>query len=197
MQLNNKYYILRHGEALSNVKGIISSWPEKINNPLTENGVAQIEKVAQKLKNTYAEQGQSINLIFSSDLLRTEQTAEIIKKEIGIKIEFDERLREIDFGAFSSGPTAEFEKYFKNNLERIERAVPNGESYNDVFKRMADFFEEINKKYKDENILIVSHQAPLFLLEGYIKGFSVLETIEFFSEEGQMLYNGELRELIQ
>ena len=58
MKLNNKYYILRHGEAVSNVKDVISCWPEKFYNPLTPKGVAKIKKVAKELKN------KKIDLIF-------------------------------------------------------------------------------------------------------------------------------------
>ena len=48
--MHNKYFILRHGEAVSNEKGLISSWPEKFNNPLTIKGKKQIKKAAQESK---------------------------------------------------------------------------------------------------------------------------------------------------
>ncbi|MEK7658392.1 MAG: histidine phosphatase family protein [Patescibacteria group bacterium] len=188
MKLNNKYYVLRHGEALSNVKNIVSCWPEKFENSLTKNGISQIKIVAQELRN------KNINLVLASDLLRTKQTAEISGNILGIKPEYDKRLREIDFGILNGGLASDFEKYFKNYLERIDKATPEGENYKDVFKRVADFFKEINNKYKDKNILIISHQAPLFLLEGYMRGFSIEQTIENFPEE-KMLRNGELRGL--
>ena len=52
MNLNNKYYLLRHGEAISNAKNIISSWPEKFRNYLTGKGKEQINisaKISQLL----------------------------------------------------------------------------------------------------------------------------------------------------
>lgn len=189
MKLNNKYYILRHGEAISNVKDVVSCWPEKFENHLTEEGNNSVRRVVQELKT------KNINLIFVSDLVRTKETAEIAGNILGIKPEYDKRLREIDFGVFNSGPMANFEKYFKNKTDRINKASPGGEDYKGVFKRVADFFEEINNKYKGKNILIISHQAPLFLLEGYIRGFSISEIIENFPEE-KMLRKAELREII-
>ncbi len=188
MELNNKYYILRHGEALSNVKNIVSCWPEKFINHLTTEGNNSARRSAQELKT------KNINFIFASDLARTKETAEIAGDILGVKLEYDKRLREINFGIFNSGPTEKFEEYFKKKTDRMDKAAPGGENYKDVLKRVADFFEEINNKYKAQNILIISHQLPLFLLEGYAKGFSILETIEKIPEE-KLLREAELREL--
>ncbi len=85
MKLLNNYFILRHGEARSNRDGFLSSWPEKKHNPVTEKGKKQIQKVIPKLKK------EKIDLIFSSDLLRTKQTAQMVAKELGLKINFNTR----------------------------------------------------------------------------------------------------------
>ena len=50
MKLNNTYYILRHGEAVSNVKQVVSSWPEKFKNPLTQHGKEMVMAAAEMLK---------------------------------------------------------------------------------------------------------------------------------------------------
>ncbi len=188
MKLNNKYFILRHGEALSNVKEIVSSWPEKFKNQLTKNGVLQIKSAADELRE------KNIDLIFASPLLRTKQTAEIISKQLKIRVRFDKRLKEIAFGIFSGGPAKSFVNFFENRLERIKKGAPKGESYTDVSKRMILFFKETNNKYKGKNILIISHQAPLFLLEGYIMGLSTTEIIKKFPKE-RMLRKGQIKEL--
>ncbi len=172
MELNNKYYLLRHGEALSNVEKICSSWPEQFENPLTEHGVAMIEESAQKLKD------KKVDLIFASDLLRTKQTAEIVGKTLNLKPEFDARLREISFGIFNYRSVEDFEKHFGSQEERVKGKVPGGENYDEVLKRVYDFLMEIDVKYKGKTILIVSHQAPLLLLFGKVKGYSIVKSIE-------------------
>jgi broad specificity phosphatase PhoE len=194
MKLNNKYYILRHGEAESNVKDIVSCWPEKFRNHLTAQGNNSVRRAVQELKTLPAQAGKKINLIFSSDLMRAKETAEIAGDILEVAPIYDKRLREIDFGRFNSSPAAKFEEYFKNKTERVNKAVPEGENYQDVFKRVADFFGEINNKYKDKNILIIGHQLPLFFLEGFSKGFSLEETLKNIPEE-KMLNKAELREL--
>jgi len=188
LKLKNKYYILRHGEAKSNVKNIVSSWPEKFKNPLTKNGKEKVKETAKSLI------GKNIDLIFSSPLLRTKQTSEIVGKKLKVKVKIDKRLREIGFGTFNSGSIEKFTKYFENRLKRIKYNTPKGESYSDVSKRIIVFLKEKEKKYKNKNILIVSHQAPLFLLEGYVDGLSLKNIIEDFPQE-RMLHKAQLREL--
>jgi len=189
MKLNNKYYIMRHGQAMSNVKDIVSCMPEKFENLLTDVGKEAIRASAGKLIN------KKINLIIASPLLRTKQTSEIVGELLGVTPEFDERLREIGFGIYNSEPAKEFDKYFQNREQRVKMGAPEGgESYTDVFERVISLFEETNKKYKNKNILIISHQAPLFLLEGHLKGFSILKTVQEFPRE-RMLRVAEMREL--
>lgn len=171
MKLNNKYYILRHGEAMSNIKEICSSWPEKFKNPLTSFGRETIEKVAKKLEN------KKIDIIFTSPVLRAKETAGIIGKALHLSPKPDKRLREIGFGIFNGKPVDQFQGYFKNHNQKIRRRVPGGETYADVSRRAFVFFKEINKKHKGKIIIIVSHQAPLLLLLGKINGKSIKESI--------------------
>jgi len=186
MKLNNTYYILRHGEAVSNVKGFVSSWPEKNINPLTEVGTNQAKAVAREIMS------KNIELIFSSDVLRAKQTAEIIASRLKKKIKFDKRLREIDFGIFNSKPIADFIGHFASRKKRIKEKAPQGESYEDILKRIESFLRDIEKKYSNKKILIVSHQAPLFVLEGLFLGFSLEQSIDFFTDE-KLLSNCELK----
>lgn len=191
MKLNNKYYILRHGEAVSNVKNIISCWPEKFKNPLTNNGKEQIKKAARELKD------KNISLIFASPLLRTRQTADIVGKALKVKPKPDKRLREIGFGNLNSKTVEEFESHFKGLSERIKGRVHGGENYTEVSRRMFGFLKEINQKYKNKNILIVSHQAPLLLLRAKVKDVSILESIKRLEEifKEKRITKGELIEL--
>jgi len=189
MKLNNKYYILRHGEAVSNVRSVVSSSPEKFENPLTDKGKRQIIQVAQKLK------GKGIDLIFSSDLLRAKQTAEIIAKALKIAQKFDKRLREIGFGNFNGKPLVNFQRQFKNERERITKSVLKSETYEKVSKRMSGFLEDIDIKYKDKNILIVSHESPLWILRAKINKIPLLQSLKKAKKEGKRIHNGQVKEL--
>ena len=64
MKLNNKYYIMRHGQAISNAKAVCSCWPEKFHNPLTILGEEEVREAAEKLKKKLDLEGQTIDLIY-------------------------------------------------------------------------------------------------------------------------------------
>jgi isoleucyl-tRNA synthetase len=184
----NRYFILRHGESEMNVKDIlISKLPEKIPCPLTKKGRDQIKKVAKKLKK------EKIDLIFSSDLKRTKETAEILAKELGAKIIFDKRLRDIQFGIFEGKTLKEYRSFWKSYEERFKKAPKGGENYNQVKMRVYNFLKELEKKYSGKTILIVSHQRPLAMLEGATKGYSEKEYFEKI--EPKKLKKGEFREI--
>ena len=193
MQLNNKYYILRHGEAISNVKGIVSSWPEKFNNHLTLYGKEQIKKSAEKLKNLTVKADKKLDLIFSSDLLRAKQTAEIVSQRLKLKPKFDKRLREVGFGDLNGRPAEEL-LYLRFEEKRINHSFQKGESYESVLKRVFNFFKNTEKKYKGKSILIISHQCPLWILENRVNGFSLVEGLKK-NPENKKIGRGEIREL--
>lgn len=171
MELRNTYYLIRHGQALSNIDGFYSSWPEKINNPLTPKGRKDAEAAGEALKD------KNISYIFSSDLLRTKQTAEIIAQKLNLEVTFDIRLRELDFGIFNGKPAEYFDHYFKEETDRLERAVPEGETYLQVRERVLSFIEEIDKNYKG-NMLIVSHECPIWILKAVVKEVSMEDFVK-------------------
>jgi broad specificity phosphatase PhoE len=180
--MNNTYFILRHGETPYQLKKeeIIYPWPEPSPILLTEKGKKQIEYAAKKLES------KKIDLIFSSDIPRAKETAEIISKKIGIKPIFDSRIREIDQGIYKGKPTEEYEKDFSDRKQKFFNQPLNGESRQDCRRRMMSFLEEIDKKYKNKNILIISHGTPLYLLEGTVRGLKdekLLEKNKDFSLE--------------
>jgi isoleucyl-tRNA synthetase len=184
----NRYFIIRHGESEMNTKDtLISQLPEKIPCPLTEKGKEQILKAAKRLKK------ERIDLIISSDLLRTKQSAEILAKELKVKVIFDKRLRDIRFGIFEGKTEKEYHSFWKNYEERFTKAPAGGENYNQVKMRMYNFLKSLDKKYQNKTILIVSHQRPLAMLEGALKGYSIKEFFEKI--EPQTLKTGEIREI--
>ena len=173
--MRNKYFILRHGQTIHQTKkkGIIYGWPD--DNPpcgLTKYGRCQIKKIAKSLKK------KKINLIFSSDTLRTRQTAGIIAKQLNLKINHDKRLRDINCGIYQGKSVLRAWTYYKNPKLKFKKAPPKGESWLDCQNRMIDFLKEIDNKYRGKNILIVSHGDPLWLLEGWIRQWSQDQLLE-------------------
>ena len=183
----NKYFILRHGESECFKKHILSYKNKGAGCPLTEKGREQIKKAAQELKK------EKIDLIFSSDFLRTKQTAEIVSKEIGKKVKYDKRLIEVNIGVFDGENIKEYRRLFEGKIDKFNKRPPKGESYTDVKKRIYDFLKEVDKEYKNKNILIVSHGGPILMAESIVRGFSREEIVEHWKDK--RINVGELRRL--
>ena len=186
---NNNYILMRHTESLSNKKNFLSSYPEIKFNPLTRKGVLDAKRKARTLKKF------KIDLIFASPLTRTKQTAEIISQEIKSPIIFDFRLREIDLGVLNGRPYEDFDKYLADEItgkRDFEKKIENGESLDDVRKRVVEFILEVEKLYKGKNILIISHGAPLWLLEGEMLGIDKESLREFKIKSYEL---GEIRKV--
>ncbi len=173
----NTYIMMRHGESESNVKnnmhGVVSSRTDNADH-LTEKGKEQVYAAAEGLK------GHKIDYVFVSPFVRTKETLHILKEVLGFKdeqITFDKRLGEVDAGDFEGKPWDEYRRMFKDERQRFLEAIHGGESLLDVKNRMGDVIYELEEKYKDKKILIISHAASLWLLFALTKGFDVDESL--------------------
>lgn len=177
----NQYFVMRHGEAENNVKNIISSaMPEKKKLRLTLRGRAVAEKTAKQLKK------EKLDLIVASDFTRTKETAEIVSKITGTEIIFDPRLREII--GLDGERSQVVDTYVASPIERLTRKVPGGETLPELRARIFPTVEELEKKYRGKNILIVSHETPLWALWAASVGLSNDEMIKLRLKDVFMHY---------
>lgn len=156
----NRYFTMRHGEAQWNVKEVLDSYGEKENH-LTETGRMTVQMTAEKLRK------ERIDLIITSPLPRTRETAEIVRKEAGLPesaVMVDERLRETDLGIYSGRTQKEWQASYTTMAARFEKGPEGGESFTEVRRRVGEFLFEIERRYANKNILVVSHGNPLWLL---------------------------------
>lgn len=122
--------------------------------PLNESGRRQARALAERLR------GEEWDYIFSSDLSRAKETADLVAEALGLSVQTDERLREEGYGE-AEGTTKE---------ERISRwgsewkSLPLGiEDQESVTARGMSFIRDVSNRYPGKNILIVSHGALLGL----------------------------------
>lgn len=105
-----------------------------------------------------------IDRIYSSDLSRAKETAEIINENFGLDIVLDARLREINYGDLEGVPRPTLSQdvwdVFNNNPEKL-----NAEPIISVFNRIKSFFDELDY---DKNIIIVTHGGALRTIMYYI-----------------------------
>jgi isoleucyl-tRNA synthetase len=163
----NTYFVVRHGESDNNEKGIMSAKPTNPHH-LTAKGKTQAQDAAKWLKD------KKIDMIFVSPYVRTRETAEIIAKNINFdpkNILVADEIREYETGIWDGKVFADFQKEFAH-ADRFETAPQGGETYTELKKRMGDFIYGLEKKFSGKNILIVSHDSPLFLLKAVADGLN-------------------------
>jgi len=173
--MNNTYFVLRHGQTpyqTEEKRGMTYPWPEYTPVPLTGEGIEEAKKAAKKIKE------EGIDLIYSSDAFRTKKTAEIVAEETDSSVILDKRLRDINLGDFKGSPRENFYLFFSSQKERFSKAPLGGESWNDLKERMKGFLYDIDKKYKNKKILIVTHGDPIWILEGISRNLSNEELLE-------------------
>jgi len=161
----NRFFIARHGQAVSNTNGFLSSWPEKNGDVhLTDEGRAAVTATAEALKK------EGVDLIVSSDLNRTKQTAELIKEITGAELVFDPRLREMDFGVWNGKSETDYNAQFASLEQKMSTTIEGGESFTDVRARMIEAVTELDRTHQGKNIVLVSHGDPIWILETALTG---------------------------
>ena len=116
---------------------------------------------------------KKIDLIFASPLFRTQETAEIVRETLGLpknKLITEERIREIQTGVYNGRPVQEYRDFFSSIEEKMVKRPKDGENILDMKKRIAEFFYEIDAKYTNKNILIVTHEYGVWMSDAIAKG---------------------------
>ena len=162
----NNIFVMRHGEIPSNKDNLISA---DITKPegLTNDGKKQVKKTAESLKN------KKIDLVFISPFFRTKETAKIVSEVLHLKPEQiieDKRLVEVGATTFQGRPWSDVLNMYRDRKEWFERKIMGLETLSEVRKRVGEFIYEIDTKYKDKNILIISHNTPLKIIQSLSKG---------------------------
>ena len=162
-----KLIFVRHGKDDNRYRG---GWS---NLDLIPEGMEQAKQLAQYLKDN--NQDYLITHIISSDLPRTMSTAHFISSELGLPIQKEFRIREIDNGDLAGmlNDTA-LKKYpglFFSSL-KMDETYPNGESPLDFYMRINMWFSEFSSNCRNikGNILIVTHGGVINVVYHLIKG---------------------------
>jgi 2,3-bisphosphoglycerate-dependent phosphoglycerate mutase len=124
-----------------------------------------------------------IAAVFSSDLLRAAQTAEIAFGETTIPVLLDWRLRECDYGDRNGGPAA---KHQQDRLQFLDEPYPGGESWREATARVAGFLPSLSPRWEGRRVLIIGHVATRWALDHYLSGvpLETLATSDFAWQEG-------------
>lgn len=152
-----KLYFLRHGETSFSVSG---NYCGTIDAELTEQGQAMAQAFADEYKPLKWE------AIYCSPLRRTRATAAPISQAIGLEPEIREGLKEGDYGKWEGKSKAEVSQLFTDDYydwmtEPAWNSPAEGETAVEIQNRAMAVVAEIEEKYTEGNVLVVSHRTTL------------------------------------
>lgn len=158
---------VQHTQSLHHTNGMVGSWTDW---DLTELGKTQADRIGAKLRNELSGKGV---VLYSSDLKRARQTAEVIAKHLGAEPIFRQELRERNLGKCCGKSV----QWLRENAEHPETTVDDrmfsdGESRRDAWSRLWPFFKEVMAS-DEENIIIVSHGGLLSMWNAMFLGLPV------------------------
>jgi broad specificity phosphatase PhoE len=146
--------LARHGKTDNNAKGIFN---DDNDIDLNEEGIAQAEKLSQRLKE------EKIEVILSSNKKRALHTAEIVlRNQRKVKqVETMEEIRTRKMGELEGKPKELLKEYAakRNVPDYLYRPANGGESFEDVYVRAKKAYDNIISKYKGKTVLVVAHKG--------------------------------------
>ena len=149
-----KIYAIRHGLTEFNILGKING--QISDDPLTKEGVTEARGLALSMP-------QKIEKIYSSDFLRTKQTAEIINEYCKAEISFDPDLREVNFGSLAGKTKKEMAEVAGRDIFNVEYKKQKydfrpwgGESVENVQARIIRCMAKIKEESATKCTLIVT-----------------------------------------
>jgi 2,3-bisphosphoglycerate-dependent phosphoglycerate mutase len=159
--------LARHGESDWNRA---RRWQGFADRPLTELGREQAVALAERLAET------ELDAVYSSDLQRARETAEIVARSKGLRVETTPGLREVDVGSWSGLTRAEAEARFPDAYARwLERGEgwDDGETYAEMGRRVVGAILRIAAKHPNGRVLVVAHGGSIRAVHAAALGVDV------------------------
>ena len=145
--------LVRHGETDWNAAGRLQGHTDR---PLSDYGREQARRLAAEIE------GEDFDAIYSSDLARARETAEIVAERLRLPVVLDPDLREKDWGNWEGLTSTE-----RFGLELV------GESTEQHQKRMLGALGRIAARHPHGRVLVVTHGGSMRRVQTEALGFAM------------------------
>jgi alpha-ribazole phosphatase/probable phosphoglycerate mutase len=147
-----------HSWSEDNETGRASGWNHS---RLSPKGRALAAELGDRRRN------DSIAAVFTSDLGRAVETADIAFADTDVPILHDWRLRECNYGTGNGMPATELHR---DRSAYLGRPYPGGESWSQAINRVAWFLRDLRLSYDQSRVLVIGHVATRWGLQHHLDG---------------------------
>jgi broad specificity phosphatase PhoE len=154
-----------HSISEDNERGIASGW---LGGRLSERGRDLAAELGARRRS------EGIAVVFTSDLGRAVETAEIAFAKTSMPIVRDARLRECNYGSWNGMPVARLEA---TRMQRLDEPYPGGESYRQVVGRVSAFLADLARDYEGARVLLIGHAATRYALDHLLNGIPLEDAV--------------------
>ena len=155
-----------HSVSVDNEKGIATGWHH---GRLSDRGRLLAQGLGERRR------ADGIQAVFTSDLRRAIETAEIAFGDTSLPIFHDWRLRECDYGELNGMPRADLHQGRRLHLDE---PYPAGESWRQAVQRAGRFLPDLQLRWAGSRVLVIGHIATRWALEHYLNSVSLEELLE-------------------
>lgn len=154
-----KIFFIRHGETTGDVENLYGG---DYDDHLSEKGKQQSLDLARNLSN------KGIEIIYSSPLIRAQETSKTLSRQLGCEIITINNLKERNqYGILTGMNKEEAKEKFPKEVELLKdklNTIEKAESYENFVERLKEVFNDIVKENKYNCIAIVAHGGPFRVL---------------------------------
>jgi alpha-ribazole phosphatase/probable phosphoglycerate mutase len=147
-----------HQTSTDNEAGIATGW---LPGELSALGRAQAVELGERRHH------DDLAAVFTSDLRRAVETAEIAFADMDVPLIQDVRLRECNYGELNGVPVA---RIAAERANRVATPFPGGQSYEDVVRATETFLRELETQWNGRRVLLIAHSANLWALQVLLGG---------------------------
>lgn len=154
-----------HQTSTDNEAGIATGW---LPGELSALGRMQAVELGERRRR------DGIAAVFTSDLRRAVETAEIAFGSTGIPIVQDVRLRECNYGELNGAPVA---RIAAERASHVTTPFPGGQSYEDVVRATEAFLHDLVSDWDNRRVLVIAHSANLWALQVLLGGARLADLV--------------------
>lgn len=162
-------WFIRHGESTWNASGFVQG--QATGPVLTRKGRLEAAGVAERFA------GVGVTSIYTSDLKRALETAEIVGRAVRIEPQANPALRERNFGRAQGRPQSELSPAASGiEIDQVVDAdarPPEGESLSELYQRVGAFIADVEGQEPEGDVLVITHGGVIRVAHAYCSGIAV------------------------